>query len=294
MLVEANKRFNHGFLLTEAELRRTIELISDQFKKLEDTSEPEVEYEIKYKNGAISNTPDLDDVFHQENFGSSQIIRLKLQFSAMSKGEEISITVGYINADLDEEPGTTSIWYSISANSRDWVFVTSALLQERVEKVKRRCPNQLGSSAKRGAPARLLILPLLMLGMLFTLLIGLESNQDKVSEMLVQAREAGQIKDAVDALIIVEEAREAKRSTVGGEIFKPLGFMAVAIIVLFSIYAFFLRYYLVFNFLWGDYLDEFNKREGVRKFVLVIICIGIVVSFIGGILANMTGVNGAG
>ena len=293
MLVEAKKRFSHGFLLSEPELRRTIELISEQFRKLEETITPLAVYEIKYRNGAVSSTSNLDDVFNQENLGSSQIIRLKMKFSAEFQGEDISITLGYINVDLDEEPGSTSIWYNISANSRDWVFVTSALIQERIEKIRRRCPNELGSSSKRGAPVRLLVFPLIMLAMIFSMVVGIDSNQDKVSEMLVQAKNSGQIKDAVDALIIIEEAKEKQKSAVGADILKPLAYMAGAIIALFSVYMFFLRYYLVFNFLWGDYLEEFKKREGVRKFVLVIICIGIVVSFIGGILANMTGINGS-
>lgn len=72
----------------------------------------------------------------------------------------------------------------------------------------------------------------------------------------------------------------------------PFAYIFGGLATIFAIYMFFLRFYLVYNFLWGDYLEYFNKRESTRKFVLVIILVGIVVSFIGGILANMTGING--
>ena len=172
MLVEAKKKFAHGFLLNEADLRRTVDVVIEQFQKLKDSPIPTVSYELKYRNGAISNTESLDDVFNQENFGSAQIIRLKFSCDVEVENEQISIVVGFINSDVDEEPGVTSIWYNISGNSRDWVFVTSTLIQERIEKIKRFCPNQLGSSSKRGAPLRLFLPIFLMLFMFIPLSIS--------------------------------------------------------------------------------------------------------------------------
>lgn len=53
---------------------------------------------------------------------------------------------------------------------------------------------------------------------------------------------------------------------------------------------FFLKYYLVYNFRWGEYLEKFNKWESFRKTVFIVVVIGIVVSTIGGIIANYTGI----
>ena len=96
------------------------------------------------------------------------------------------------------------------------------------------------------------------------------------------------ITDAVDALILIEKSRERRTSSAVPQMVTPFAYLLGGLVVLITIYMFFVRYYLVYNFLWGDYLEYFKKNENIRKFVLVIIIIGILVSFIGGILANMT------
>ena len=67
----------------------------------------------------------------------------------------------------------------------------------------------------------------------------------------------------------------------------PIGILFFSALVLGLIGAFFVRFYPVFNFCWGDYTQEFQRKEGVRKFVLIVVILGLVVSFVGGILANL-------
>lgn len=70
MLVEAKKRFEYGFVLNEQDLRRTIDVVIEQYQKLSTSLKPTISYEIKYKNGAISKTDSLESVFNQENLNS--------------------------------------------------------------------------------------------------------------------------------------------------------------------------------------------------------------------------------
>ncbi|HEY4426037.1 MAG TPA: hypothetical protein VGN10_17635 [Pyrinomonadaceae bacterium] len=49
-----------------------------------------------------------------------------------------------------------------------------------------------------------------------------------------------------------------------------------------------IMYYPTFNFAWGDYLEIFRRKESVRKFIVVVILVGVIVSFIGGVLANIS------
>jgi hypothetical protein len=291
MLVEAKKRFEYGFVLNEQDLRRTIDVVIEQYQKLSTSPKPTIAYEIKYKNGAISKTDSLESVFNQENLGSSQIIKLVAVFEADLDGDCISVNIGFNNADLNEDPGTTSIWYNIQGNSRDWVFISSSLIQERIEKIKRFCPNQLGISGKRSSPIRALLPLILMLVMFIPIILISESSQVSTSSLLIEAKDKGELVTTIDALILIEQARESRSSIFGDSFSSIISYGLVGIVSLIGIFVFLLRYYPVYNFIWGDYSEHFKKTEGIRKFILIIVLLGIIVSFVGGILANMTGIN---
>jgi hypothetical protein len=151
LAVEAKETFQHGFILNEGELRRTVDLIREQVKKLPDSGEFEEKFTLKFKNGAIAETDSIDDVLQQENSGSGLIVRLRYELLSTSVSPDYSCSIEFINADLDEESGLTSIKVAVRASDRDWVFVTSSQLRERVDKIKRFALNQLGS---KGGPGR--------------------------------------------------------------------------------------------------------------------------------------------
>jgi hypothetical protein len=68
-----------------------------------------------------------------------------------------------------------------------------------------------------------------------------------------------------------------------------IGVGAFLLILVFA-WLFLLRYYPVYNFCWGEYAEEFQRKESRRQFWLVIIIIGLVVSFLGSMFANNVGV----
>ncbi len=290
MQVESKKSFNHGFTLTEAELRRTVEAVIEQFKKLVNTPVPEPSFKIKFRNGVIADTNSIDDVLNQENAGSSQIIRLKALFKNSSENEDISVEFEFINADLDEETTYTSARYSILGNSRDWVFVTSTILDERFAKVKRFAPNQLsGKGANKSV--RQLLLPLLTVFIMISVMIPLilitenKKQTENPGLLLEQAFKKGEITDPIEALIFIEKGKPSGKTQL--KELKPVFFILGGFASLIVLALFFLKFYPIYNFCWGDYTELFNRKESVRKFILTVIIVGIVVSFIGGILANL-------
>jgi len=290
MQVESKKSFNHGFTLTEAELRRTVEAVIEQFKKLVNTPVPEPFFKIKFRNGVIADTNSIDDVLNQENVGSSQIIRLKALFKNSSENEDISVEFEFINADLDEETTYTSARYSILGNSRDWVFVTSTILDERFAKVKRFAPNQLsGKGANKSV--RQLLLPLLTVFIMISVMIPLiliaenKKQTENPGLLLEEAFKKGEITDPIEALIFIEKGKSSGKTQL--KELKPVFFILGGFASLIVSAFFFLKFYPIYNFCWGDYTELFNRKESVRKFVLIVIIVGIVVSFIGGILANL-------
>jgi hypothetical protein len=290
MDAESKKSYHHGFILKEADLRRLVNLIEDQFNKLSDR--PGVgAFRMKFRNGAITENTSLDEVLAQENIGSNQIVRLSYSHNSDEPNPN-SVQIEFINADLDDDAGIVSVRFKVFGHDRDWVIITSSLLEERVDKFKRFALNQLFGKGPSKAFVRLL-LPLIVvfIPILISIGIPLLTGAHKVTpaDKLAEAWKSGTIKDPVEAIIFLE--KEKKGFGPQGEPFpiKEVVYFFGSIIVLLLIMAFFLKYYLVYNFLWGEYVEEFNRRESTRRFWLIVIAVGIVVSFVGGILANNIG-----
>lgn len=87
VLVESVKKFPHGFLLTEQELRRIIESAVDQLDKIS-TLPNSANYTINYENGVIEETKDIEEVLSLENSGSTKINSLEIELSKTNAHED--------------------------------------------------------------------------------------------------------------------------------------------------------------------------------------------------------------
>ena len=63
---ESTKNIKSGFVLNEQELRRTIEVINEQYDK-KGSPNPTIKYTIKHQNGLVVETFNLDDIFKIES-----------------------------------------------------------------------------------------------------------------------------------------------------------------------------------------------------------------------------------
>jgi hypothetical protein len=133
--VEAREKFRHGFVLTEGEFRRLVDLLREQAKKLQAFDNLTEKFIIKFLNGVVAEADSIDTILQQENSGSALIVRVRYE---LTSGEEsaspLLCAFEFINADSDDEPGYTSVKFSVRATDRDWVFVTSSQLRERIER----------------------------------------------------------------------------------------------------------------------------------------------------------------
>jgi len=300
--VEAKKTFTHGFVLNEADLRRFLDLFDTQLQKLALDEPLTCTYSVKFKNGVLAETPDIDQVLEQENSGSGKIVRLGIKYRHSKEDSPIAANLDFVNSDEDDEPGAISIRYSLRAEDRDWVFVTGSLLSERIEKIKRFAPNQLGGQGGARSVYRLLVplgLVVVMLGFLFAMLSAIgnvakkQTEGTQLSEILQKGVDDGSLKDPVAVLIQIQKHQESRRkeldfSSIMSESFLVIGVVVAALPLALLLLAvvFIIRYYPIYNFVWGDYVQEFQRRESARKFWFVVIGVGIVVSCIGGLIAN--------
>lgn len=206
MKTESQRSFRHGFLLTEQELRRILDSLAEQLKRAEPQLDPIIKFEIKYRNGAVSETSQVDDVLSIENFGSSSIVRLEIDARNKKENPDRQLLVRFINADIDED-SWVSIHYTVKGQERDWVFIASSQIEERISKIKVAAVNQLFTKKYSVLVQAFMMIPLFVI---FYLLIQREPN---VGEKIETLWKTGQIKDPIEAIVMVEKAKRATTSS---------------------------------------------------------------------------------
>ncbi len=145
--VISTKTLEKGFVLIESEYRRIIQLIEEQMKKVENTQEAKMKFVILFENGTIAESNDVDSIFNLENTGSQKIIMLGAEIE-MKEDDKVTsgIKLIFTNPNSQNNKGAKPIKYSIKGLSRDWVMVSTSLIEERLQKVTKR--NLMESSIK--------------------------------------------------------------------------------------------------------------------------------------------------
>ena len=299
IFVESSKTYNHGFILKEQDLRRLIDLMNEQFKKI--SNEPiEYSFQIKYKNGAVATTDEFETIIKQENEGSSSIVRLEIK--GMSKGgsNESSIQLNFKNPDETNEESSFPVKHIVKGQSRDWVFVTSSLIEERISKIKR---SQLDPTATSGLGKLLfkLTTPLVMLVIMIAMFASVPQTSDELSvtknKAIAQVEANWKSKKISDPIAIMFEIEKARNnvdknlstSFILTKIFlsKPFLILIGGLIVFFILCYLIIRLYPPYNFYWGNYIEVFDKIENTRKVIIGILLGTIVLGVIVNLLSNV-------
>ena len=278
MKTEARKSFTHGFTLSEQELNRLLDTLTQQLERaMADGCKPVVTFKAKFKNGAIAETNSLDEILWVENVGSGAIVRLELLARDREQDPVHSASVEFTDAD-QERDSPTSVLYVIKGDDRAWVFVTSSEVEERIKKVKTFSPRRF--------PLRRWSVILPMLGMLLGLFYGMSISlreQGRAIDNVEAAWRAGQIKDPILAEIdLYRTGNAAQRPPLFYIFVLPL----LVIVVGYAGYEFVAYVHPGYNFCWGDYIRVFERKKQIEKYVVIVLITGILVSTAGGIIAN--------
>jgi hypothetical protein len=281
LYVEANESFTFGFVITEQELRRTIDLCIEQLKKDNPASTISEKFTLKYANGAVADTDKLSFIFEEENSGSAKIISLEIELIG---NLERKITIHFSDIDASGISTENSVKYSAKGDSRDWVFVTSSLLEERLKKVKRFSFN---TSKKKSRLLWTLIFPIgLMLPLLGSIIFGSNDRKELLKQIRTDWTE-NNLTDPIEAMLRIAESNASLESLTSMKY--SFIIMGSAIIILLISYVYIKVLFPIHNFCWGDYLESFKRKESTRKTVNTVIIIGLIISTVGGILANWFG-----
>ncbi|MDP1726237.1 MAG: hypothetical protein Q8M15_05595 [Bacteroidota bacterium] len=293
MQVESAKMYLQGFVLKEQDVRRLHDVISEQLKKVNSNS-ISFKYNIKYANGAIAESMDFEELFLADNSGSSAIVRLQLTGICQKDSNESRINVEFRNVDSFNEDTNIPIRHTILGQDRDWVFITSSLIEERIQKTKRLSFNHIGQKGFGRVFLRLILPMLIPFIFLLPLLFSINDVSTVKQEKLAQIQgiekkwRQAKYKDQMEMLLDLEKYKVESDQTLKPP--KPYGGLPIGkwiifgLLILVALTWFLFKYYLVYNFCWGEYLEEFKRKENIRKLVFSVIIgtvlLGIVVNLI--------------
>ena len=315
MKVEKKGSFQFGFVLREKDLRRIIDTIKEQITKVNEKEKIEHNYSAKLKNGAILETSEIEHVLAVDNIGSSSVVRFTFNLKV---NDNHSVVIEFLNPKI--EGCKDSITYTVSSTNKDWVFVTLSLIEERITFLKR-SKVFVPEIGKIEVYMYLFMIGILLFAVIFfydrtrfqqenidddiyrkfnfTERVELKAKQepdttpievllfkyklvDEYSKFFENAKHAHK-KKQIDRKIIP--------SVIEDNIFITICSLLCSGIVLPFIVFIYLRLannlYPLYIFCWGSTQDIFIKKETQRKFLLVTIITGLIVSVFAGFLVEI-------
>jgi hypothetical protein len=283
LYVEANKSFRHGFILPESELRRFTELIREQVKKINADPDLSFRYQLKFQNGVVAETDSIDSILSQENEGSRKIVSLHIYGKDQ---KDNSISIEFHNIESDNVDIEHSVRYNIKSRDRDWVFVTSSQIEERIAKIKR---FDFLPRSKSSTRLFSLFIPLLLTIVMLISLLSSITNRDNYLVKVKESYAKGEIKNTDQLIFLIEEAKQKQSENLNlVQVFSLPGIIVGGLVVIgVLIYLYLWKLYPLYNFCWGDYLEVFKRKETTRKTFNTVVIWGLVISIIGGVITNL-------
>jgi len=285
---EATRLFDSGFFLNEQELRRMIDVISEQFEKVVGKSQIRFRYKTKIFNGLVVESDSLEFVLKSENIGSSKILELEIRAFTDTTSDEILVSFNdtFSGKNFEEK----AIKYSIKSENRDWALIGSSLLDDRLNKISKPYvwDNIIGKIP-------MLIMSIVMI-IMFSYMSSIPSgyNDNSTHRLLEAIQKKIHLKEHIDTLSTIIEIEKSKlpknKTSILDSNFKYLGWlMGLAMILLVAsdyVKSFFKKFFPSRIFYWGDYIESYDKMIKRRNIILGFVFITIVVSVVINLLSN--------
>jgi hypothetical protein len=275
MRTEAKRFYNTGFVLTEAELRRLHDVMASQMRRSSAGENYSARYEVKYRNGSIAEPNSLDDISSQENFGSGAITRLKLTLASLSESPPVKLSVEF--SITEDEPDERPIHYTVLGDDRDWVFVTSSQIDERLGKVRRLNVNRLVQNRDFSRFSFAILMLFAMGGIFFSLdRSSDESFKTHLSSLtsIENDWKDGTLKDPVAAFLRLERERLNFRVLTPKVFYVPV-IVAMITLLVMGLLATAKYFWPPWNFLWGDYVAVYEKRRAYGRWIFGTLLFGL-------------------
>jgi hypothetical protein len=301
--VESNKTYSNGFNLTESDLRRMVEIGNEQLQKT-NAGLLSSKYTLKYKNGVTEETKDIEEVLSLENSGSTKISELEIELKTSQQTatsrvpkDTQKIVIEFNSLQSKRYSYKDSVRLFVTGETRYWVFITTSIMEERINKIKIFPVFQLNlrNSLFYFLYAFIFII---LLGFLNSFSHGITYDNTSRIQALDSLKDSYHQRDNVNIIDVIIDLQKKQLVTdpsnkVLNNIFKPLvktiiyGFASIIVLLLF--YLGLKQLFPIYIFNWGDYIDKYKKIKSIRNIVFIVFIVGIIVSIIGGLIANKIG-----
>jgi hypothetical protein len=276
MKTEIQKSYKWGFVLSEQELRRIFLFCRDNVAKI--TADQRVVVEAKLKDGSIIEADNIDQILANDNGGQKELTRLSLQWDQGKDDSPCRLKIIFQSGQLNPK-SWDSIFYEVTGNSRDAVFVLASDLDDRLQKTKIRSWPYIVSRPW------FIIIPIIISMVLVVSYSGLNTQTHSAIDALEQAYKSGKIVNPIESLIFYERAKLENSSS------RFLIFMLSSFLIPFFIVQLFSTLYPKFSmsyvFYWGDLIGKFDKRKNLQRIFWIVIVLGVIASIIAGLFLRL-------
>ncbi len=273
MKTEVKPRIKSGFFINEVELTRIKDAQNEQVKKKSSGVDADFKFEVKYKNGVMHSPLSLSEILSDENDGSKKIIRI-VMVASLPSDPSTRIAIRFSDISDTNNSDDIPIAYEVVSDDKDWTFVTSSVIDERVNKIKLSKPiNWLVTN--KLIPFIASLVPLL--AMIFSL-----NNMGKASVKKVeQIRHIRQTaKSMYDYMYQVDIVANSPAPSVDNLPIYMIG-AVLSSFLLSWIARVIVAWYPAYTMYWGDGTKKYDKKIGLIKFVLVGIVFAIILGMVG-------------
>lgn len=287
LYVESAKNYIQGFILKEQDFRKIVSLTNEQFYK-EGVNNVVWNFFVGFKNGAVAKTNDINEVLTLENEGQKQITSLRIEANGTKVQESdytVSIDFNLLNNRYIKQP----IQLIVKGLSRDWVFLTTAELDEKINKLKRTTWPPI--SLRAGDSFILLFLPL---SMLFFLIFPSSPSVSSIDRYERQMEGVNNIveKYNTDSTysqvgLIIDLERNRLKEYIPEQSFVFKNFSLSTVIIFFALFMLFMLslavgswFQIPYAFYWGEYMETFDRRERIKNYVLSTVIVGGIISIV--------------
>ncbi len=139
MRTELRMPFTYGFVISEQELRRIHDSMVQQMKRA-GKGDFSSFFEVRYKYGMRTEKASLDEITAENNRGKWMIQELKMALFSNFPLHETQIEIEFrVPPPPPSREATSrpySVQYDVVGDERDWVFLTSSQLDDRLANIK--------------------------------------------------------------------------------------------------------------------------------------------------------------
>jgi hypothetical protein len=255
---EVSQSFNHGFVLTEQELRRIYDTALQQMKQIVGNNEIGLSFKLKYKNNFTAEKSTIDEVLSETNGGVWEVQDLEIEIEETEVGKKYSTNENKIVIRFNRtKPFLSPITYEIKGKSRDWVYLTASQLDDRIAKIKYFSLDHLRNSEPIQITFFILLIAIVA-SIVFMIILFLFTS----TKFTLNVGFLSWVR--INNLII--------------------GFIAVillAISIITGIY-----YFPAYNYCWGDNRSVFDRKQSRGKFIIIVLIIGLILSILGSVIST--------